>query len=159
MCDYCGCRRQPAIDELSDEHEELLAWVSQLRRQARSGSHDEVAEVLRAHVVPALAAHTTKEERGIFAELRRAWLADDRLDALVGEHRAIEALIGRILAAEDPWRPLVRELADELAGHIVDEETDLFPYALYELTHTQWETVEALHRDLGARGAATLATP
>jgi iron-sulfur cluster repair protein YtfE (RIC family) len=158
MCDYCGCRRQPVIDELSEEHEHLLEQVSRLRRQARSGSHDEVARVLSTHVVPALAVHTTKEERGIFTELRRSWVADDRLDALVGEHRAIEELIGRILAAEDGWRPLVRELADELSGHIVDEETDLFPYALYELTPTQWEAVEGLHRDLRDREAASTVT-
>lgn len=151
MCDYCGCRRQPVIDELSDEHEQLLEHVSQLRRLARKGSHDEVARILRAHVVPALAVHTDKEERGIFTELRRAWVADDRLDALVGEHRAIEELIQRILTAELEWRPLVRELADELSGHIVDEETDLFPYALYELTPAQWESVEGLHRELRDR--------
>ncbi len=150
MCDYCGCRRQPAINELSDEHEQLLEHVSQLRRLARSGSHDEVAEILRVHVEPALDVHTTKEERGIFTELRRSWVADDRLDALVGEHRAIEVLIDRILAAEIDWRSLVRDLADELSGHIVDEETDLFPYALYELTPAQWEAVERLHRDLRA---------
>ncbi len=154
MCDYCGCRQQPAIDELSEEHEQLLEQVSQLRRLARSGSHDEVADILRVHVVPALAVHTTKEERGIFTELRRSWVADDRLDALVGEHRAIEERIGRILAAEDDWRPLVRELADELSGHIVDEETDLFPYALYELTPAQWEAVESLHRGLRDREVA-----
>ncbi len=157
MCDYCGCRRQPVIDELSDEHEHLLEHVSQLRRLSRSGSHDEVAEILRVHVVPALAVHTTKEERGIFTELRRSWVADDRLDALVGEHRAIEELIGRILAAEIDWRPLVRELADDLAGHIVDEETDLFPYALYELTPGQWEAVESLHRALREHEATTVA--
>ncbi|MEX2549351.1 MAG: hemerythrin domain-containing protein [Nitriliruptoraceae bacterium] len=151
MCDYCGCRRQPAIDELAEEHERLLEQVSQLRRLARSGALDDVAGILRSDVVPALAVHTAKEERGIFAELRRSWVADDRLDALVGEHREIEALIGRILAAEDGWRQLVAELADELAGHIVDEETDLFPYALYELTPTQWEVVEDLHRGLRAR--------
>lgn len=87
MCAYCGCRQRPAIDELSEEHEQLLELVYGLRRRAETGDHAEVVAVLEGDLGPLLAHHADKEERGLFTQLRTSWHADDRLDTLVAAHR------------------------------------------------------------------------
>jgi hemerythrin-like domain-containing protein len=154
MCDYCGCRLRPAIDELSEEHERLLDLVYGLRRKAEAGDHAQVAATLERDLAPLLRHHADKEERGLFTQLRAAWQADDRLDALVTEHRDLERLLAGVIAGGQDWTRLLLRLADELTEHIFDEETDLFPYALYELTPAQWDEVEAVHAGGGGQLAA-----
>ena len=85
------------------------------------------------------------------AALARTW--GDRLhDALVAEHRDLERLLADVIDGGTGWAQLVGRLADELTEHIFDEETDLFPYSLYELTPEQWDEVETVHAT--ARGRA-----
>ncbi len=156
MCDYCGCRLQPAIDELAEEHERLLDLVYGLRRTADRGEHAQVVLTLEERVAPLLREHAAKEEQGLFAQLRAAWEADDRLDALVAEHRDLEDVLAAALAGGAGWAASVHRLADELTEHIFDEETDLFPYALYELAPDQWEQVEAVHEAARRRAPATV---
>lgn len=147
MCDYCGCRRQSAIDELSEEHERLLDLLYRLRGEGARGDHAAVVRTLETAIAPLLEEHTDKEERGLFVQLREAWAADDRLRDLVDEHRDIEERVATVLAGGPGWQDAVRSLGDALSEHILDEETDLFPYALYELTPHQWDAVEAVHDD------------
>ena len=145
MCDFCGCRSQPAIDELSAEHERLLDLVYALRRDAARSDHATVVRTLETAIVPLLHHHTDKEERGLFAQLRAAWEADARLSALESEHRHLEELIATVLRGAAGWSAVVGRMADELSQHVFDEETDLFPYALYELDDARWDAVEAVH--------------
>lgn len=145
MCDYCGCRRQPAIEELSQEHEDILELASQLRRLAAAGAHDDVVAVIDRDLAPLLDHHTSKEERGVFAELRVAWEADGRLDELVEEHRELERGLSEVRLGGAGWQRALTGLLHTLSEHILAEETDLFPYALYELRSDQWDAVEALH--------------
>lgn len=145
MCDFCGCRGQAPIDELSREHERLLDVIYQVRRDAARDDHPTVVETFAAEFLPLLRRHTAKEEQGLFAQLRTAWAADERLRALVAEHRRIEKLLDVVLRGDPGWRETVVQLGDELSAHIFDEETDLFPYALYELRDEQWAAVAAAH--------------
>lgn len=151
MCDYCGCRDQAPIDDLAREHERVLDLGYRLRRLARAGSHATVVVMLEQELIPLLSAHTSREERGLFAQLRACWEADDRLDALVGEHRAMEAQLADVLAGGARWPEALERFVDDLAEHVLAEETDLFPYALYELSAAQWRAVQAVHADDGAR--------
>lgn len=148
MCDFCGCRRQAPIDELSAEHERVLDLGYQLRQLGRTADHGAVATLLEHEVAPLLRRHTTKEERGVFTQLRETWEADDRLDALVDEHRELEAAIATVLAGGPDWPGVLTTLLDDLSEHILAEETDLFPYALYELGSHQWEAVAAAHAEV-----------
>ena len=150
MCDYCGCRRQAPIDDLSAEHDRVLDLGYRLRRLARDDDHAGVAEVLEHQFGPLLQVHTAKEERGVFAALRDSWEADDRLDALVDEHRELEAGITTVVDGASGWQDVLLALLDDLSEHILAEETDLFPYALYELGAGQWEAVAATHVDVDA---------
>jgi hemerythrin-like domain-containing protein len=149
VCDYCGCRRNPAIDELSAEHDQLLDLLYGLRRAAKRGAHTEVVSTLDNDVLPLLEAHTAKEEHGLFTELRTAWDCDVRLDSLVDEHRDVERRIDLVRSGAPGWAEELHRLADLLSSHIMDEETDLFPYALYELDDGQWNAVAAVHARSG----------
>lgn len=150
MCDYCGCRFIPPIADLSAEHDRLMDLAYELRRLAEAGSRDRVVEILDGEFASLLRHHTDKEERGIFTQLRSTGEADTRLDALIGEHRDIEAQLARVHRGDDGWQEAVGRLASDLSGHIIDEEVDLFPYAMYELDDTQWDTVAEVHDAAGA---------
>lgn len=159
MCDYCGCRdTAAAIGELSDEHEEVLELTYRLRRLAGVGDHPGVAEVLET-LEPLLARHTAKEEQGLFTQLRAAWGADDRLDALVDEHRMVDALLDVVRAGDPGWRTAARTASDTLSAHLLAEETDLFPYAMYELRPEQWAAIDEIHARLAARDQAVASAP
>ena len=147
MCDYCGCRRHAPIEELSEEHEELLEIGYRLRRLAREGAPAEALELLEERLVPLLRAHTAKEERGLFAQLRSTWAADDRLDALISEHRAMDAALATVCRGGPRWTAALEVLLADLAEHILAEETDLFPYAAYDLDADQWRAVEEVHSE------------
>jgi hemerythrin-like domain-containing protein len=145
MCDYCGCREQPEIDELSEEHDRLLDLAYALRRLARHGTHAAVLEIVDGEFAPLLAHHTDKEERGLFTQLRSNYEADGRLDTLTDEHRELEGLLASVRARQDGWQQVLIRLVDDLARHILDEEVDLFPYAMYELGEAQWARVNEVH--------------
>lgn len=145
MCDYCGCRNQPAINELSQEHDRLLDLAYYLDRLARRGSHAEVLEVLDDEFASLLGHHTDKEEAGLFTQLRSCDETDDRLDTLIGEHRQIEASLAELRAGGEGWRQALDRLVDDLDEHILDEEVDLFPYAMYELRASHWDQVAQVH--------------
>ena len=89
--------------------------------------------------------HTSKEERGLFTQLRACNETDDRLDTLIGEHRTIEAAVSTIRTRTDGWRGTLVQLVEDLDQHILDEEVDLFPYAMYELRGPQWDRVAEVH--------------
>lgn len=150
MCDYCGCRFIPPIADLSAEHDRLMDLAYELRRLAETGSRDRIVEILDGEFASLLRHHTDKEEQGIFTQLRSTGEADARLDALIGEHRDIEAQLARVRRGGDGWQQAVGRLASDLSGHIIDEEVDLFPYAMYELDDTQWDTVVEVHEAAGA---------
>lgn len=148
MCDYCGCRNEAAIAELSDEHDRIQDLAYDLERLADTGDHRAVCAFLDEHLMPLLQHHTEKEEQGLFAQLRTSWEADDRLDTLVQEHRDIEVRLRQVRTGGPEWPHAVTLLVAELSQHILDEEVDLFPYALYELRPSQWEALTELHARL-----------
>jgi hemerythrin-like domain-containing protein len=145
MCDYCGCRDlTPAIGELSEEHERMLDLGYRLRRAVAARDHAAALEVLDG-LEPLVGHHTDKEEQGLFSALREVWGADDRLDTLVGEHEEVDALLAEVRRGDPGWPDAAERAVAVLSQHLLDEETDLFPYAMYELSPTQWERVEAVH--------------
>lgn len=153
MCDYCGCRDAAAIDELSIEHEQVLDLVYSLRRHAQQREHDRAGQVAAA-LSELLAIHTAKEEEGLFSELRASWGADPRLDELAREHRYIDHLVTSVARGRPGWEEAALRLADTLSDHVMAEETDLFPYALYELRDAAWARIDAIHRRLAAADRA-----
>lgn len=145
MCDFCGCRRERAIAELSEEHEQLLELGYVIRRLLDEGKHARARRAVGDELAPLLRSHAEKEEQGLFTQLRSRWEADPRLDDLVGEHRELDALLGASLGSDPGWEDAVRKLIGLLSEHMLSEETDLFPYALYELTAVEWHAIDEVH--------------
>lgn len=148
MCSYCGCREETAIAELSDEHDQLQDLAHDLQRLAATRDHRAARSLLDDRLAPLLQHHTSKEEQGLFTQLRSCWEADGRLDTLAQEHLDMEALLHVVRAGGPGWSHAVEQLVTDLGQHIIDEEVDLFPYALYELRPSQWEALTELHAQL-----------
>ena len=100
MCSYCGCRESlPIIARWSEEHDEIVNALGQVRRAVAGGVPEEVlgrTAELRALLDP----HTASEERSMFAELRLDPEFTEVVDALCAEHVDISAGIARVEAGE-----------------------------------------------------------
>lgn len=144
MCDYCDCRSQPAIGELSAEHESMLALVGRIRSAVATSDLPWLA-ALQVELGFLLAAHTSREERGVFAALRDTDVDPAYLGRFEADHRAIDELLA---GAVEPERAL--SLARLLEEHIRREESDLFPAAHQLVPPERWQAVEELHAAGGA---------
>lgn len=68
-----------------------------------------------------------------------------RLTPQVGEHRSIEQQLEVVRRGEASWQEVLVKLVTDLSSHAIDEEVDLFPFAMYELDDTQWNAVAEVH--------------
>lgn len=148
MCDHCGCRDEPAVDDLSREHETLLDLAYLLRRLASEGDHEAAVDLVGRELAPLLHRHTRKEELGLFTQLRASWAADSQVSELVGQHRSVEAQLEVIRAGADGWQDTAAALVADLDAHVLEEEVDLFPYAVYLLDEVQWGAVADVHEQV-----------
>jgi hypothetical protein len=89
-------------------------------------------------LVRLLAPHTYREEVGIFARLRAADVDEGYVARFEGDHREIDR---QIIAARADHRSIGR-LLDEVAQHILDEETDMYPAARQLLAPSDWDAVD-----------------
>jgi hypothetical protein len=69
MCDYCGCRSRPLVAELGGEHERIAGLPGELRRQLSAGAADEAVAAGARRLVEVLAAHSARDEGGLYSEL------------------------------------------------------------------------------------------
>lgn len=140
MCDYCDCRSHPEIARLSAEHDVLQGLLVELRRAIDASDRSSVAAPLAAlHEV--LDGHATREERGVFTELRGAGVDAGYVGGFERDHHQIHALLDA--AAGDDWAVAARELVHVLGDHIAREERDLFPAAHQLLAPHQWTAIDA----------------
>ena len=138
MCDYCDCRSHPEIAELSAEHDELTTLIGHLRAAVRANDRAAVGAVVAA-VHDRLPGHATREEQGVFAELR-SQVGDEYVATFEQDHVRIHDLLDR--ARGDEWASASVELAAQLHDHILREETDLYPAAHQLLSSDQWSRIE-----------------
>ncbi len=154
MCEYCGCQQIATIDELTREHEALIAAMSNARRQLATGRTDEAAASCRS-MLDILGPHTLVEEEGLFPEL-----ADEfpgHVEALQAEHTRIELVLAesRNGVPDDPtWPARLTETFFLLREHILKEQDGMFPAALASLDGQQWDRVEAVRARAGIRQLA-----
>jgi hemerythrin-like domain-containing protein len=144
VCEYCGCRQVEPLADLMDEHLHLLELVGDLRRLLVHG--DRVAAAgLRTRIVDLLAAHTGREEAGVFAALRAQGDYIDAVDELEGEHVTLDGAFAS-LDLDDPGAvdALDRVVAD-LSDHIDKENLGVFPVAVVTLGASGWGMVERAH--------------
>ncbi|WP_435770972.1 hemerythrin domain-containing protein [Nocardioides sp. SYSU DS0651] len=144
MCEHCGCRGVEPIAQLMDEHFELMELSARVRRSlAESDRHRTLALLreLRAQLGP----HARREEAGLFAALRATGEYVEVLDRLEGDHRQFGVVLDGLDPSAADFADLVRELLDELADHIDQENLGIFPVAVVTLGADGWAQVDAAH--------------
>ncbi len=143
MCDHCGCRDQPPIGELMDEHDRImeLAWRLVEALSASSASAGTSHEDVRADLRTLLRMHAEKEERALYPLLVASgdMEAPDRV-AFEQEHVDLLALVD---SAEFDTRG-----SNLLAAHIKAEELELFPGTMFAFGDDEWEQMERVSHEL-----------
>ncbi|NGO41736.1 hemerythrin domain-containing protein [Streptomyces ureilyticus] len=150
MCEYCGCQSLETIDELTQEHDEVVRLISHLRPARREGGTVRMAEVAR-EIARVLGPHTVVEEHGLFPALAGDF--PDQIAALEAEHRRIEAVLAEAadgMPADPAWPERLMEAMAMLRDHILKEQDGVFPAALANLSTEEWEVVEATRAKAGS---------
>lgn len=143
MCDHCGCRAIPAIAALTAEHDTILTLAWALAEASRHGDPTD-PEVLE-QLVRLLDGHVAQEERALYPLLLATGdLSAESCDALEEEHREIETWLSG--GAMD------RRAYYSLAAHIEEEETYLFPAAMFGFDDDEWDALEAIQREVAPAG-------
>ena len=160
MCGYCGCQELTAIGELTADHDAIVSLSGQALRALASGQLDAAADSARV-IAEILAPHSVVEEEALFPAMVLEF--GEHIQALVAEHRAIEAVLAQSLECtpSDPaWPQALIDTLDALREHIIKEEDGLFPAALTILEPAQWEHIAAVRARVGSHAlAATPVTP
>ncbi len=142
MCDYCGCRTQPSIAQLGEEHDRIESVAGDLRAAHTRGDRDGAAAIASA-LLALLDPHVAREEGALFPELAEAG-ASHHVRRLEDEHEELDLALRPIAegaASATEWDALPRAI-DELRRHIWTEEFDVFPAALQLLDPPAWQRVE-----------------
>ncbi|GAA2574479.1 MULTISPECIES: hemerythrin domain-containing protein [Streptomyces] len=150
MCEYCGCQSLTSIDELTREHEAVVALISRVRT-ARDQGDTVAAAGLARRIAAVLAPHTQVEEHGLFPAMADEF--PDQIAALEAEHRRIEAVLAEAahgVPTDPAWPDRLLDVLAQLRDHILREQDGVFPAALATLTTEQWEAVEAVRARTGS---------
>ncbi|WP_030549031.1 hemerythrin domain-containing protein [Streptomyces albus] len=165
MCEYCGCQSLTSIDELTREHDLVVAMISEVREARRDGDLPRMAATAR-RIAGVLGPHTEVEEHGLFPALTADF--PDQIAALEDEHRRIEAVLAEAgdpdggdsgagadatgaVPADPSWPQRLEEALAVLRDHILKEQDGVFPAALAMLATEEWEAVEAVRQRVGTR--------
>lgn len=147
MCGHCGCQAVDAIGELRDEHAALTDAADGVRRALAAGDRSAAVEHL-SRLLPDLARHVAREERGIFTALREQGDFADEVEALEDEHVALDVAIAALDPLGADFEVRVRSLLGDLDQHIEREDLGIFPVSVVTLGATGWATVDRAHTDL-----------
>jgi hemerythrin-like domain-containing protein len=150
MCEYCGCQQIAVIDELTREHDAVVAILGSVRGVLAAGRLDDAAACCR-ELLALLGPHTAVEEDGLFPELADEY--PDHVVALRAEHREIEGVLAEAVDGPptDPtWPGRLERIAFLLREHILKEQDGVFPAALSTLDGDQWERVEQVRARAGS---------
>jgi hemerythrin-like domain-containing protein len=137
MADHDG-----EIDELIDEHRDLITIMAALRRATDDADAD--LRPLLDELETALAHHTDREESGLFNVLRQIDVPAQYMGLFEHDHSHLVDLIH----SSQRDRGSVDALLDSLEAHMAREENDMFPAAEQLLGPADWEAVEAAVVDL-----------
>ena len=147
MCEYCGCRRVPAIGELMEEHDVILGDAHDVRAALSTG--DRAATVVRLeHLASHLVPHVRREEIGIFAALRDHGEWAEEVGELEAEHRDLDSAIAELDPLDPSFDRRVLALLTSLEEHVERENLGIFPVSVVTLGAAGWDTVEAAHQQI-----------
>ena len=127
MCEYCGCKQNEVIAELTAEHDRIRELSHDLTA-AVNAADPPAACRLASQMRTVLGPHTEVEEAALFPALAADF--GDQVGELVTEHRDIDAALGELetgrpgpgwelrthLAARSPLRPYPQRAGRRLSG-------------------------------------------
>lgn len=143
MCSYCGCKAEPVIALLIDDHATIASMVRDAVGHLERGETD-LAFESAADIEVMFGRHSRMEEKGLFAQLQAVGEAAQEVSTLIVEHRKITAGLSGAAGVRDA--SLLRRVLDLLTEHARTEDNDLFPFALQRLPNENWGFVEDVHR-------------
>lgn len=139
MCDYCGCRDEPLIGELMDEHDRIMDLAWRIVRHPEVGSAS--GDAARAELRTLLQIHAAKEEAALYPLLMASGDLDvDDRDVFEEEHRELLALVDDADFDADS--------STVLAEHIRAEELDLFPDTIDVFDDADWAEMARIHHEI-----------
>lgn len=148
MCEYCGCLSLRAVEELTDEHDELLSLVRDATVAVAAADAERAADAVVA-MLRVLGPHTAVEEEALFPAMAREHA--EHVDALHQEHLRIEQGLVAVTAGRAPdWRETLLAALHLLREHIKKEQDGLFPAALTTLSSDDWEALERVRARVGS---------
>lgn len=156
MCEYCGCQQIAVIDELTREHDAVVAAIGEIRGQLQAGDLAAAARTCQG-ITAILRPHTTVEEEGLFPCMASEF--PDHVEALRGEHRQIEAVLGESalgVPGDPTWPDRLTGALHLLRDHILKEQDGVFPAALSILGSEEWERIEGVRAGAGSGLQQTL---
>lgn len=123
--------REPGIDRLSAHHLHALAVAVLIDRYLKvDPTPERLAEIagkVAGFAEKELFPHFQVEETALFPALRQVLDSDPLIDELIGHHRNMEELVGRLAGSSPQERALLlREFGASLRRHIRMEEVELF---------------------------------
>lgn len=138
MCDHCGCRAAEPIAELSREHDDILRLAWRLAEQPSPAGRQALLELLDRHVA--------KEEQALYPLLHDQGDLDlQRCAGLEAEHAELRGTIA--------FGRFDRPSFFALGAHIEEEETELFPAAMFSFDDDHWAELAAVFAAVDRDGA------
>lgn len=149
MCQACGCRQITVIDQLSREHEYLLALIDQVRNAAEDGGQARIRDLV-GEIRRVLRPHNRVEEDGLFPALIP--YVPDRIAALVADHRSLDKQLAELSDDSTIDSSGLNKLLTAirtLCEHIAAEKDALFPVAMACLGPIQTSAIEHVRKLAG----------
>ncbi|MFB8170291.1 hemerythrin domain-containing protein [Kitasatospora purpeofusca] len=116
------------IDELMADHREVEEMFA--RMQAMTGGGQQLRDLVD-EVTIELVRHSVAEEQYLYPAVREHIEGGDRLaDKELEDHSRVEKILKQLekMSTDDAQMgPMLQQLMDEVAAHVQDEETNLFP--------------------------------
>jgi ferritin-like metal-binding protein YciE len=113
---------------LADDHRTVLGWFGWYEQTPDRSVRTQLAR----RICTALKAHMAGEEEFFYPALRRVEAGAPSAERALAEHakaKSIMAKLERAPGGAAKTDGLIAQLKDEIAAHVVEEETELFPLA------------------------------
>ncbi len=116
------------LEELMTDHREVEEMFARL--QAMTGQGQELRDLID-EVTIELVRHSVAEEQYLYPAVREYMEGGDRLaDKEIQDHGRVEKILKQLEkmdTGDAQMSPLLQQLMDEVAAHVQDEESNLFP--------------------------------
>ncbi|MFE2323819.1 hemerythrin domain-containing protein [Streptomyces sp. NPDC059385] len=116
------------IEELMADHREVEEMFARI--QAMAGQGQELRDLVDGVTIE-LVRHSVAEEQYLYPAVREHIEGGDRLaDKEIQDHGRVEKILKKLEkmdTGDAQMSPVLQELMDEVAAHVQDEESNLFP--------------------------------